>query len=179
MSSVSSGFNFTKHHAHSMRQPVGSQGGFRRIIKFRRPATLRRLRDRSSKDFRLLFRKASRRAGNLFQIRASCAECTARFSAFHLAGESRALIRARRDTSSLPNPYTKSNRRARLASRRFVQNGAKSASVFKRNQPTQTLSPLPWSPTLLIPSFQSPEPISGKPCEPTAKLRSSVRAQCS
>jgi hypothetical protein len=30
-----------------------------------------------------------------------------------------------------------------------------------------------------MPSFQSPLPISGKPCAPTRKLRSMARAACS
>ncbi len=33
-----------------------------------------------------------------------------------------------------------------------------------RNQPSQTLSPLPSSPTRFMPSFQSPPRISGRPC---------------
>src|SRR5216684_8516718 len=41
------------------------------------------------------------------------------------------------------------------------------------------LSPWPASPTRFIPSFQSPEPISGRPWLPTARLRSRARAQCS
>ena len=35
-----------------------------------------------------------------------------------------------------------------------------------KNQPFQTLSPLPRAPTLFMPSFQSPVPISGRPCAP-------------
>ena len=34
-------------------------------------------------------------------------------------------------------------------------------------------------PTRFMPSFQSPVPISGRPWRPTARLRSSARAQCS
>ena len=37
----------------------------------------------------------------------------------------------------------------------------------------------PSAPTRFIPSFQSPVPISGRPWLPTARLRSSARAQCS
>ena len=57
--------------------------------------------------------------------------------------------------------------------------GRSSQSVVCRNQPSQTLSPRPSWPTRFMPSFQSPVPISGRPCAPTARLRSSARAQCS
>src|SRR5689334_4207396 len=39
-------------------------------------------------------------------------------------------------------------------------------NVSSWKNPSQTLSPLPPCPTLSIPSFQSPEPINGRPCEP-------------
>src|SRR6185369_1750498 len=70
-------------------------------------------------------------------------------------------------------------RLARPRSFRSLQNGTKSDSVLIKNQPTQTLSPLPSLPTVFIPSSQSPDPISGKPCAPTARLRSIDRTQCS
>ena len=48
-----------------------------------------------------------------------------------------------------------------------------------RNQPSQTLSPRPSWPTRFIPSFQSPEPISGRPCAPYFSARSIARSACS
>ena len=39
--------------------------------------------------------------------------------------------------------------------------------------------PLPSKPTRFMPSFQSPDPIRGRPCAPDVRLRSSARAQCS
>src|SRR6266550_2707385 len=51
-------------------------------------------------------------------------------------------------------------------SSRKVSNSAKSPSTQISNQASQTLSPLPPSPTRLRPSFQSPPPISGNPCGP-------------
>ncbi len=47
------------------------------------------------------------------------------------------------------------------------------------NQPFQTLSPCPWAPTLFMPSFQSPVPISGMPWGPSFSPYSSARTQCS
>ena len=69
-------------------------------------------------------------------------------------------------------------RRAR-GSPRASAIGANAVSAACRNQPSQTLSPLPASPTRFMPSFQSPVPISGRPCAPVARLRSRPRAQCS
>ena len=42
----------------------------------------------------------------------------------------------------------------------------KALSAAWKNQPSHTLSPLPASPTRFMPSFQSPVPISGRPCAP-------------
>ena len=54
---------------------------------------------------------------------------------------------------------------ARVGERRELRRAWRS-----RNQPSQTLSPLPPSPTRFMPSFQSPVPISGRPCSPTVRL---------
>ena len=48
-----------------------------------------------------------------------------------------------------------------------------------RNHASHTDSPWPPWPTRFIPSFQSPVPISGRPCAPTRKLWSMARAPCS
>ena len=66
-------------------------------------------------------------------------------------------------------PYRRARRQAAM----------KAVSAACRNQPSQTLSPRPSSPTRFMPSFQSPVPISGRPWLPTARLWSSARAQCS
>ena len=47
-----------------------------------------------------------------------------------------------------------------------------------RNQAIHTLSPCPSAPTLFIPSFQSPVPISGRPCGPNRLACSIARTQC-
>ena len=52
-------------------------------------------------------------------------------------------------------------------------------STSYRKKPSQTLSPLPWMPTRFMPSFQSPEPISGRPWAPTRPSpRRMARTQC-
>ena len=57
---------------------------------------------------------------------------------------------------------------ARAASPRCSARSANaSAAVASMNQPFQTLSPLPPAPTWFMPSFQSPVPISGRPCGPS------------
>ena len=48
-----------------------------------------------------------------------------------------------------------------------------------RNQASQTLSPLPSTPTRFMPSFQSPMPMSGRPCAPVVHAFRSARRQCS
>src|SRR4029450_6116423 len=58
---------------------------------------------------------------------------------------------------------------------REVSNSAKSPSTQISNQASQTLSPLPPSPTRLRPSFQSPPPISGSPCGPAGAERAMGR----
>src|SRR5215471_10117555 len=51
-----------------------------------------------------------------------------------------------------------------LSTRVFISccshKGMKEVSTVDKNQPSQTLSPLPATPTRFIPSFQSPEPIN-------------------
>ena len=50
-------------------------------------------------------------------------------------------------------------------------------STAQRKKPSQTLSPAPSIPTRFMPSFQSPEPISGRPCAPSAgRARSRARS---
>jgi len=49
---------------------------------------------------------------------------------------------------------------------------------YKKN-PSHTLSPLPLFPTVLNPSFQSPEPILGNPFSPKLRLFSIAFLQCS
>ena len=44
--------------------------------------------------------------------------------------------------------------------------GINSFNTAYMKKPSHTLSPLPFAPTLLIPSFQSPVPILGRPCSP-------------
>ena len=56
---------------------------------------------------------------------------------------------------------------------------AKRSIVTHKNQPSQTLSPRPSAPTRFMPSFQSPSPIKGSPCDPAVRARSSARRQCS
>ena len=52
--------------------------------------------------------------------------------------------------------------------RRAARPGRRTRSARRsKNQPFQTLSPLPPAPTLFMPSFQSPVPISGRPCGPS------------
>ena len=48
---------------------------------------------------------------------------------------------------------------------------ANARSVVIRNQASQTLSPRPSTPTRFMPSFQSPMPISGRPCAPVVHAR--------
>ena len=78
----------------------------------------------------------------------------------------------------LPRRGRASARRGRRgrAARRAARGAAR---VAHRNQPSQTLSPLPPAPTRFMPSFQSPVPISGRPCAPVARFRSMPRTQCS
>ena len=55
---------------------------------------------------------------------------------------------------------------AKAASPRLRASGAKRCSTAIRKNASQTLSPLPPAPTRFMPSFQSPAPISGRPCAP-------------
>ena len=48
-----------------------------------------------------------------------------------------------------------------------------------RNHASHTLSPRPSGPTRFMPSFQSPVPISGRPCGPVSRLSATARTQCS
>ena len=57
--------------------------------------------------------------------------------------------------------------------------GINCIKILYKNHPSQTLSPCPSVPTLLNPSFQSPEPIKGKPCFPNLNERWMARRQCS
>ena len=70
-------------------------------------------------------------------------------------------------------------RSARARSPRASAIGANPARTVCRNQPSQTLSPRPSWPTRFMPSFQSPDPISGRPWAPTARLTSIAAAQWS
>ena len=51
-------------------------------------------------------------------------------------------------------------------------------STSYRKKPSQTLSPLPLAPTRFMPSFQSPEPISGRPCSPKLRPLRMARTPC-
>ena len=66
---------------------------------------------------------------------------------------------------------------ARSPSPISAQSGTKRISTSYKNMPSHTLSPPP-RPTLSIPSFQSPPPISGSPCAPTARDESIALTQC-
>ena len=55
----------------------------------------------------------------------------------------------------------------RAASPRRSASVANAFSTVTKNQPFQTLSPLPSAPTRFMPSFQSPVPIRGNPCGPS------------
>ena len=116
-----------------------------------------------------------------------CAMASIRHSAF---SPTRAAFRRRNrrgGTSRRPTPLERPRepraslpialRRDRASPRaRRRANGRQEAT---RNQPSQTLSPCPRAPTRFMPSFQSPVPISGRPCAPVARLTSIARTQCS
>ena len=55
---------------------------------------------------------------------------------------------------------------ATLSSSLCSASAANRCKMSYRKKPSQTLSPLPSIPTRFIPSFQSPAPISGRPCSP-------------
>ena len=96
--------------------------------------------------------------------------------------------RSRGDTTRHPShaararraaaPPAPASRSASASSPRSRASGANAVSVACRNQPSQTLSPRPCSPTRFMPSFQSPVPISGRPCGPSC-TPSRPRRQCS
>jgi hypothetical protein len=65
------------------------------------------------------------------------------------------------------------------ASLRISATSAKRFSTSHRKKASHTLSPLPCSPTLSMPSFQSQEPISGRPCSPKRKPWRMARTQWS
>ena len=78
---------------------------------------------------------------------------------------------------SAADPRSKSI--ARAVSPRFLQTGSNALAASSSSQPTTTLSP-PSQPTASMPSFQSPVPISGRPCAPRSSNESSTaRQQCS
>lgn len=56
---------------------------------------------------------------------------------------------------------------------------SKSRRTRSRKKPSQTLSPRPWWPTRFMPSFQSPEPMSGKPWRPQRRACRMARWPCS
>ena len=56
---------------------------------------------------------------------------------------------------------------------------ANSFNTTTRNQPSQTLSPRPSWPTRFMPSFQSPDPMSGSPCAPYFDACRIARTECS
>ena len=60
-----------------------------------------------------------------------------------------------------------------------VGDGRERIEQVAENHPSQTLSPRPPAPTRFIPSFQSPVPISGRPCAPVGRLSAIARTQCS
>ena len=68
---------------------------------------------------------------------------------------------------------------AKAASARARASGAKRFSTPIRKNASQTLSPLPPAPTRFMPSFQSPPPISGRPCAPVPTPLRMARTQCS
>ncbi|MCY1543066.1 hypothetical protein D9M68_788600 [compost metagenome] len=70
-------------------------------------------------------------------------------------------------------------RLARMGSRGSAKGMTRSMALIN-SQPSQTLSPLPPSPTRFMPSFQSPVPMSGKPWAPVSLMAwSRPSAQCS
>ena len=73
-----------------------------------------------------------------------------------------ALRSPRVDLRGVP-PIVGRARRHRRAARTTSANGRR---IETRNQPSQTLSPLPPAPTRFMPSFQSPVPMSGRPWAP-------------
>ena len=87
----------------------------------------------------------------------------------------------RRPSRPLPAPSSWSShafatRRRAACRRRTWQTERNRLSVFTRNQPSQTLSPLPSSPTRFMPSFQSPPRISGRPLAPVRLMARSSAA---
>ena len=75
---------------------------------------------------------------------------------------------------------TRSSSVRRTTRRRVAAPVRRTASARRhRKKPSQTLSPLPPAPTRFMPSLQSPEPISGKPCAPKRRPCSMARTQCS
>ena len=89
----------------------------------------------------------------------------------------------RRPSMSVRQRATAPPARARHARRlpeSFARHSrANESRTAQRNQASQTLSPRPSMPTRFIPSFQSPVPISGRPCGPRFQARSMARRQWS
>ncbi len=127
--------------AHGLHRPLGAP----RLRRLRRAppttASANRSGTRRSAPSRAASRRRSRRGGTSRRPTAS---------------------------SSMPVSHRASSRYrcARSPRSRPSHSGANSFSTTTRNQPSQTLSPRPSWPTRFMPSFQSPEPISGRPWAP-------------
>src|SRR5580765_571962 len=70
---------------------------------------------------------------------------------------------ASRSTTAANSSERLRHQEANSRSPRLAHTPANFFKTSTRNQASQTLSPFPLSPTLLMPSFQSHEPIRGKP----------------
>src|SRR5690606_9614418 len=68
---------------------------------------------------------------------------------------------------------------ANSSSPRKLASFIKRFSTSYRKNPSHTLSPFPPIPTIFIPSFQSPEPMKGKPCSPNRSACVIARLPCS
>ena len=102
--------------------------------------------------------------------------------AFRIRSRSRAACRRRNrraDTTRRPSACVSMFSRSRCrhgiafvgeaSSPRMRASRETAAGPRRGRTPSQTLSPLPWMPTWFMPSFQSPEPINGRPCSPNRK----------
>ena len=70
------------------------------------------------------------------------------------------------DVPAQPSSPRRRSARRRQGRRAPRASSANCLSTSHRKKASQTLSPLPCLPTRFMPSFQSPEPISGSPCSP-------------
>ena len=113
-------------------------------------------------------------------------------AALGAVASSRAACRRRSrrgDTSRRPSRPARGAARGRRARRRSAARtprrraaapaAANSRSTSQRKKPSQTLSPRPCEPTRFMPSFQSPPPISGRPCAPKRRPCCTDRRACS